>query len=204
MGRMTDHCIMASSPHPPALDAGRPIRSDTTTTCRRQPVILKGSARPSVRFAELAGGKTAECAAICCCCPCGLIGLIILAVVRLPAGLCHRALRKRILLWRSKKRAKLVSPTSEWNSGSSSGSGSDKESGGSSNKIGSASDEELAEFTGLRGAFVMVIGDSWPARSPSAELVQLEKDVWSKFCNSGFWRSLSQREDLLTAEATEF
>lgn len=204
MERMTDHYLMASSPRTPALGTAKPIRSDTTTTCQRQRVTLKRSDRPSVRFAELAGGKTAECAAICCCCPCGLIGLVILAVVRLPAELCHRALRKRILLWRSKKKTKLLGSSSEWNSGSSSGSGSDKESGRSSSRIGSAFDEELAEFAGLGSAVVMVVGDSWPVRSPSAEVVQLEKDVWSKFCNSGFWRSLSQREELLTAEATEF
>ncbi|PKU81380.1 uncharacterized protein LOC110092631 [Dendrobium catenatum] len=200
---MTNHRPVALTPRAPARDEAKLIRSDTSATCRRQPVILKDSARPSVRFAELAGGKTAECAAICCCCPCGLISLIILAVVRLPAGLLHRVLRKRILLRRSKKKAKLLSSSSEWNSGSSLGSGSDNRSSGSSNKIGSFSDEEFAEFPGLRSALVMVVGDSWPVRSPSAELVQLEKDVWSKFCNSGFWRSPSQREDHLTAQATE-
>ncbi|XP_020598548.1 uncharacterized protein LOC110038120 [Phalaenopsis equestris] len=186
---------MASSPHPPP----KYVRSDPTATC------LKDSPRPTIRFAELAGGKTAECAAICCCCPFGLIGLIIFAVVRLPAGLCHRALRKRILLWRSKKKAKLLSfrSSSGWNSESSSGSGSDNGSSGSSDKIGSAMDEELVDFTRLRSSFVVVEGDSWPVRSPSAELIQLEKDVWSKVCSSGFWRSPSQREELLTAQETE-
>lgn len=45
------------------------------------------------RFVEVAGGTTAECAAVCCC-PCALVHLAVLALVKLPAGLCKKALKK--------------------------------------------------------------------------------------------------------------
>lgn len=48
-----------------------------------------------VRLAEVAGGTVAECAAVCCCCPCGLANLLVLAVYKLPAGLCRKALRRK-------------------------------------------------------------------------------------------------------------
>ncbi|KAG9445239.1 hypothetical protein H6P81_016579 [Aristolochia fimbriata] len=59
------------------------------------------------RFAEVAGGTAAECAAVCCCCPCGIVNLIVVAVVKLPAGLCRRAIRRNRLRKRAKKRAML-------------------------------------------------------------------------------------------------
>ena len=69
----------------------------TTMPSRRLPMIIekpekgdKGSG-----CAEVAGGTTAECAAVVCCCPCGLANLLVLAVVRLPAGLCRKALLKK-------------------------------------------------------------------------------------------------------------
>ncbi|KAL2534515.1 hypothetical protein Adt_07866 [Abeliophyllum distichum] len=46
-------------------------------------------------MAEVAGGTAAECAAVCCCCPCGLMNLLVLAVYKLPAGLCRKALRRK-------------------------------------------------------------------------------------------------------------
>ncbi|CAN6450234.1 unnamed protein product [Victoria cruziana] len=60
---------------------------------RRQP-LLKKKPSPCAHCGEIAGGTAAECAAVCCCCPCGLVDLLVLAVVRLPAGLCRKALRK--------------------------------------------------------------------------------------------------------------
>ncbi|GFQ07771.1 hypothetical protein PHJA_002921100, partial [Phtheirospermum japonicum] len=47
------------------------------------------------RFAEVAGGTAAECAAVCCCCPCGLVDLLVLAVYKLPAGLCPEGAEKK-------------------------------------------------------------------------------------------------------------
>ena len=43
----------------------------------------------------MAGGATADCAAVACCCPCGVLNLTVLAVNKVPAGLCRKALRKQ-------------------------------------------------------------------------------------------------------------
>ncbi|KAK8961850.1 hypothetical protein KSP40_PGU018802 [Platanthera guangdongensis] len=150
--------------------------------CQREPVKPKDPRRKGMRIAEVVGGKTAECAAILCCCPCGIANLFILATVRFPAGLCRKALRKRIMIRRAKKAAGLL------------GSGSDGGSGSGSSKEGSPADDELAEFSSVRGRGMMVVVDRWPARSPTAEVIELEKEVWSKFYSSGFWRSLSQKD----------
>ncbi|PKA45807.1 hypothetical protein AXF42_Ash018358 [Apostasia shenzhenica] len=164
------------------------VRGDSAAAppqwCRRQPVILRNPVTPSARFAEFAGGKTAECAAICCCFPFGIANLIVLAVVKLPAGLFRQALRKRILVRRGKKKAKLL------------GSGSSSDSGGSSgsSKRGSSSEGEIDEVSEMSGSVFMVFGDMWPERSPSAEVIELEKEMWSKFYGSGFWRSPSQND----------
>ncbi|KAL8505204.1 hypothetical protein ACS0TY_016431 [Phlomoides rotata] len=63
---------------------------------RRQPLLESSycSSRGSAtRLAEVAGGTAAECAAVCCCCPCGIVNLLVLAVYKVPAGLCRKALR---------------------------------------------------------------------------------------------------------------
>ncbi|XP_077242993.1 uncharacterized protein LOC143883543 [Tasmannia lanceolata] len=65
------------------------VLHSSATTSRRQ------SESRRKRLAEIAGGTAADCAAICCCCPCGLVNLLVLAVVKLPAGLCRRALKKK-------------------------------------------------------------------------------------------------------------
>lgn len=152
---------------------------------QRQPAIVKDTERKNVRLAEVAGGKMAECAAIFCCCPCGLANLFFLAAVRLPAGLCCRAVEKRILIRRAKRKAKLFD----------SGSGSNSGCSDRSSRSLSITDDGSVAFTGAQRSVVMVIGDSWPVRSPTAEVVEFEKEVWSKFCR-GFWRSLSQKDDL--------
>ncbi|CAA0837781.1 Unknown protein [Striga hermonthica] len=69
----------------------RPVAS--TAADRRQ--LLRGSECSSRRVAEVAGGTVAECAAVCCCCPCGLANLLVLVVYKVPAGLCRKALRRK-------------------------------------------------------------------------------------------------------------
>lgn len=49
--------------------------------------------RERERFVEVVGGATAECAAVCCC-PCALVHLAVLAFVKLPVGLCKKAMKK--------------------------------------------------------------------------------------------------------------
>ncbi|OAY47295.1 uncharacterized protein LOC110617891 [Manihot esculenta] len=46
------------------------------------------------RCGEVAGGTTAECVAVCCCCPCALMNFLVLTIYKMPACLCRKA-RKR-------------------------------------------------------------------------------------------------------------
>ncbi|XP_076881055.1 uncharacterized protein LOC143529065 [Bidens hawaiensis] len=66
-------------------------------TERRRQYLLDSEQRLNGgrRFAEVAGGTTAECAAVICCFPCTVVNIIVLAVYKVPAGLCRKALRKR-------------------------------------------------------------------------------------------------------------
>ncbi|KAF3323058.1 hypothetical protein FCM35_KLT13047 [Carex littledalei] len=63
----------------------------------RQPMVLREPApvKPSARVAEMVGGTAAGCAAVCCCCPCTVLDFVVLAVVKVPTGLCKRAMRAR-------------------------------------------------------------------------------------------------------------
>lgn len=53
------------------------------------------------RIGEVAGGTAAECAMVCCCCPCTVLHFLLLALYKVPAGLCRKA-------WRNKKRKKVL------------------------------------------------------------------------------------------------
>ncbi|ERM93651.1 uncharacterized protein LOC18421609 [Amborella trichopoda] len=77
---------------------------------RRKPLKKETHTGSSFRFAEVAGATAAECAAVFCCCPCGLLNLLILAAIRLPAGLFHRALKKRRRRSRAKRACSLTTP----------------------------------------------------------------------------------------------
>ncbi|XP_008798689.1 uncharacterized protein LOC103713512 [Phoenix dactylifera] len=140
---------------------------------RRHPVILKQPSKPSARLAEVAGGTAAGCAAVCCCCPCGLVNLLVLTVVRLPAVLCQRALKAR-----TKRRAVIKKPK-EGLFGPKQGGG--RESG-----------EGDEEGVSLHGAVVAV---AVAKEASPAEVTEMEKEMWAKFCSAGFWRSPSQREE---------
>ncbi|KAL5763637.1 hypothetical protein ACOSP7_015992 [Xanthoceras sorbifolium] len=67
------------------------------------------------KFGEVVGGTAAECAAVCCCCPCTVMNLLVLAVYKVPAGLCKKAWRKRRKRQRMGKRKQvgglLMGPT---------------------------------------------------------------------------------------------
>nr|CAD1828102.1 unnamed protein product [Ananas comosus var. bracteatus] len=119
------------------------------------------------------GGTAAECAAVCCCCPCAVVDLLVLAVVRLPAGICRRALRARAsappssataMVGARKRKAPLLSPES--------------------------SAAAAAAVGGGGGAEVVVV-----VVAVAEVEEEMEKEMWAKFYGAGFWRSPSQRED---------
>lgn len=132
---------------------------------RRRTVLLCGTSPPGgTRCAEMAGKTAADCAAVCCCCPCGLLGLMVLVMVKLPAGLCRRSFLQRHQMEKKRKMSTYR--------GSTSGGG-------------------LLEGEGVKGA---AGGGEQPGEnSPSAEVSKMEKEMWAQFTAGGFWRSPSQR-----------
>ncbi|XP_028784920.1 uncharacterized protein LOC114740843 [Neltuma alba] len=68
----------------------RNVRLRQAASARQEP-LLKSSGS---FVGEVIGETTAECAVICCCFPCAVANLLVLAIYKVPAGLCRRALRK--------------------------------------------------------------------------------------------------------------
>ena len=78
----------------PLVNQSNQIMSSQTIGRRRQPLLTNQASLASCQIAEVAGGTAAECAAVCCCCPCGLMNLLYLAIYKVPSTLCRRALRR--------------------------------------------------------------------------------------------------------------
>ena len=147
------------------------LRSSDSTVGRRQP-LLGTSEYPTLRrrrsAAELAGGTTADCAAVCCCGPCAVVNLVVLAVYRVPAGLCRKAIKRNRLRRLMKKGG--IPPR----------------------RCGC--DEEFFELHPISSHVSMVSAmDSLPE---DIQVVELEKEMWDKFYGAGFWRSPSQRTEI--------
>jgi hypothetical protein len=121
-------------------------------------------------FGEVAGGTAAGCAAVCCCCPCTVINLLVLAVYKVPVSLCRKA-KKRQRLRRKQKERSLLSRAS---SGLSRDEGWEKEAREIMEK-GKCCDQHNHDPNG------------------ETDAVDLEKEMWDQFYNTGFWRSPSQR-----------
>ncbi|CAA3022189.1 uncharacterized protein LOC111378812 [Olea europaea var. sylvestris] len=120
-----------------------------------------------VRLAELAGATAAECAAVCCCCPCGVVNLLVLAMYKLPAGLCRKALRR-------KRHRRLIKqgllPPRQCNC-----------------------DDNNLEIHPTSGPVAMV---NALESNADKDVIELEKEMWDKFYSAGFWRSSSQRSEM--------
>ncbi|CAL9116068.1 unnamed protein product [Musa textilis] len=137
---------------------------------RRGTLIIKEPEKPGARLAEVAGSTAAGCAALCCC-PCGVANLIV-AVLKLPAGLvrrwrrrCPRGAKTKPSIWRPEVDAFY-------------------------------DDDDDDDYSLYLGGFPLASSSSeepWPAKSPSPEFAELEKEMLAKFYGTGFWRSLSQR-----------
>ncbi|XP_027178147.1 uncharacterized protein LOC113777312 [Coffea eugenioides] len=158
------------------------VMIESPTMNRRQPLLPGGSAAaatataavkderecPSGRtIGEVAGVTTAECAAVCCCCPCAVMHLLILAVYKVPKGLCKKA-------WKKNKRKRLLKKKKknlEENKSGPNGTHHDDDE--------SSSDDY---DDNQKGVGVM-------------DAVDLDSEMWDRFYGAGFWRSHSQRED---------
>lgn len=160
-------------------------------TADRSQLLLEVQHSSNNRFAEFAGGTTAECAAVCCCFPFGLVNLLVLAVYGVPAGLYRKALRK-------KRRRKLLKKGLLVEVRDTDGDVDE-----SSNDRSSCDGAELLIYQAIGcNAEELLIG------SPVAEerfvmkpmevdndVIELENEMWDKFYGTGFWRSASQRVD---------
>ncbi|GMI71121.1 hypothetical protein like AT3G11690 [Hibiscus trionum] len=124
--------------------------------------------RNSAEFGEFCGGMTAECAAICCCCPCTIANLLVLAFYKVPVGLCRRALR----LKRQRKLQKkgLLQPK---------------------NHRGHCGFDDNSE---LQICLENILPDVKTTEEEEKAVLELEKEMWQRFYGTGFWRSSSQRE----------
>ncbi|KAD5961583.1 hypothetical protein R6Q59_014753 [Mikania micrantha] len=139
------------------------------------------SSRGSHRLAEVAGGTTAECAAVICCFPCTVVNILLLAVYRVPAGLFRKVLkkkRKRRLL----KKGLLIQSAGD---------------GGDANRIGHRISFDRTEFSIWPTEWLTV-----KSMAGDEEFIELENEMWEKFYGTGFWRSLSQRVDCAPVENT--
>ncbi|XP_020549664.1 uncharacterized protein LOC105161694 [Sesamum indicum] len=151
------------------------LQSGMSMAARRQPLLSgvdyssRGGVRSNARLAEVAGGTAAECAAVCCCCPCGLVDLLVLAVYKVPAGLCRKALRK-------KRRRKLMKM-------------------GVLPRRNCHCDEHEVEIHPVTAPLSMVSSlESGP--DTDKEVIELDKEMLEKFFSGGFWRSSSRRNEL--------
>ncbi|KAF2322408.1 hypothetical protein GH714_014752 [Hevea brasiliensis] len=55
------------------------------------------------RFGEVAGGTAAECTAVCCCCPCTVMNILVLAIYKMPACICRRARERHRVMKRQQQ-----------------------------------------------------------------------------------------------------
>lgn len=157
------------------------------TVDRPQP-LLEVQHPSNNRFAEVAGGTTAECAAVCCCCPFAFMNLLVLAVYGVPAGLFRKAMRKR-------RRRRLLKKGLLFQGG-------DVADGDLSSHDRSSYDGgELLIHHAIRYDVAELLIDSPAERfmmKPmefDSDVIELENEMWDKFYGTGFWRSISQRVD---------
>ncbi|XAR64802.1 hypothetical protein NMG60_11008644 [Bertholletia excelsa] len=150
---------------------------------RLEPLLAAGNnssfssatTRRSVSFGEVAGGTTAECAAVFCCCPCSLVNLMYLTIYKLPKGLC-----RKVLVHHRRKRLTRKGMLPQRNCRCSCG----------------CDDTEVhihsisLHTTPASDRYIKSLGSD-------EEVMQLEKEMWGKFHGSGFGRSASQRSDVV-------
>lgn len=155
------------------------LRQAGGSTNRRQPLLLQR--RPSkmaTRVGEVVGGTAAECVAVCCCFPCGVANFLLLAIYKVPAGLCRRVLKKR----RHQKMLKegLRKPTRRH---CSCGCCDDV----SGSRIYPMCANDAVDVKRLCSTTTELDNNDDATRA-------LEKEMWDQFYGTGFWRSSSNRE----------
>lgn len=154
---------------------------DSPSLNRNQSLLRSSSSKnnPSSRkrFTEVAGGATAECAAVACCCPCSVLNLLVLVMYKVPAGLFRKALRhKRRRRITKKERLLPAAPG-----------------------LGKGGGKEVEICTVMSADSVMMVkamekyDDATQGLGKDDGMMKLEKEMWEQFYQTGFWRSPSQR-----------
>ncbi|EOA29516.1 hypothetical protein CARUB_v10014493mg [Capsella rubella] len=182
--------------------------SSPSRSHRRQPLLQRSLSSPSPRAtcggstpAEFCGGTTASCAAVWCCCPCGLVNLLVLAIYKVPKGICRRAIRSRrrkqlvksgmlppLLSAGKNERMQRVFQNSEF-------------------AIHPLDSEDVSEdedddnfldlkYIGKPVTAVFATEEEEETGEDDAAVLALEKEMWNRFYGAGFWRSPSQRESV--------
>ncbi|KAK8672094.1 hypothetical protein V6N13_110468 [Hibiscus sabdariffa] len=119
------------------------------------------------KFGEVCGGTTAEVAAVCCCFPCGMANLVVLAIYKVPAGLCRKALRQKRLRKLQKKR--MLEPKNH----------------GAHFQVNDPDSLILDDY--------FQNGDC--SEETEKAVLELENEMWQKFYGTGFFRIPSQNEE---------
>lgn len=156
----------------------RPVGSSSYP--RRQHLLHESpSSSTSSRLAEVAGGTTADCVAVWCCCPCTVVNLVVLVVYKVPAGICKKALKMRRKR-RMQKKGILPLPSFP-----------------NSSSQGKCRCSDLVGFEPETKEITVVVMDRSCSDSDiimDKDFLQLEENMWDRFYATGFWRSPSQRE----------
>ncbi|KAG2318000.1 hypothetical protein Bca52824_021122 [Brassica carinata] len=182
--------------------------SSPSRSHRRHPLLQRSLSSPSPTAAcggstpaEFCGGTTASCAAVWCCCPCGIVNLLVLAVYRVPRGICRRALRSH----RRKQLVKngVLPPLP------SDGKGERVQRVFQnsefaifpldSNEVSEEEEEDGffdPKYFGKPPAVAAELTKDGETDGEDEAVLALEKEMWKRFYGAGFWRSPSQRESV--------
>lgn len=153
--------------------------TDSSTVHRRQP-LLRTETTISVkkmmnhcetlhkRKGEVAGRTAADCATVCCCVPCTVVHFLILAVYKVPAGLCRK------MLWKNKQQRLLNKNENKCC------------------QISAAGDGKESENVNVN---VVVIGGPVGGGDGNPVSAESEMDMWGRYYEGGFWRNSSQKKE---------
>lgn len=158
------------------------FRAQPALVKRREPLLittrecysLEGSRKRVM--GEVVGGTAAECAAICCCCPCGIVNLLVLAVYKVPAGICRKVLRR--------KRTQKVK-----------GQGYLQPRKCGCHEYDLVQVHPLTEILSTVDVLESETESESESESENKDVIELEKEMWDKFYSAGFWRSPSQKTE---------
>ncbi|KAH0764527.1 hypothetical protein KY285_000398 [Solanum tuberosum] len=149
----------------------------SSTVHRRQPLLRTETTTPTTmmnhcetfrkRKGEVAGRTAAECATVCCCLPCAMMHFLILAVYKVPTGLCRKMLRKN-------EQKRLLNNSNN------------KKNESKCCQVTAAGDGKESENVNAVG------GGNGGGKPASAES---ETEMWGRFYEGGFWRNSSQKKE---------